>query len=216
MKTSFILMLLSLFTSPVYAHSDFCPEAALSEEQKAQIKEQKQTVWADFHAHILETVPTSEEQKTALSECFENRKKYWKNHRNFCPEAKLSEEQKAQVKELRENFRSSTQELDREGKQAARKELQQNILETVPTSEEQKTALSECFENRKKHRKNRRNFCPEAELSEEQKSQIKEQKRAAWANFHAHVLETVPTSEEQKAVLSECFENRKKCKKQRH
>lgn len=48
MKTSFILIFLSFITSPVYARSNSCPDAALSEEQQAQIKEQKQTVWAIF------------------------------------------------------------------------------------------------------------------------------------------------------------------------
>ena len=42
---------------------------------------------------------------------------------------------------------------------------------------------------------------------------MKEQRQAVRANFHAHVLETVPTSEEQKASLAECFENRKKRRK---
>ena len=213
MKTGFIIIFLSFLIPSVYAHSNFCSEAELSEQQKDQIKKQKKAVWADFHDRILETVPTSEEQKASLTECFENKKKHWKKRRNVCPEAELSEKQKSQVKELRKNFRSSIQELSKKERQAARKELQQNILETVPTSEEQQAALAECFENRQKHWKKRRNFCPEAELSEEQKDQIKKQKRAVRADFHDRILETVPTSEEQKASLAECFENRKKHRK---
>ncbi len=210
MKTGFIIIFLSFVTSSVYAHSGFCPEAELSKEQKGQIKEQKQAVWTDFHDYILETVPTSEEQKAALAECFERKHK---RGRNFCPEAELSEEQKAQVKELRKNSRSSVQKLSKKERRSARKELQQNILDTVPTSEEQQVALAECFENRKKHRKKHRKFCSEAELSKEQKGQIKEQKQAVWTDFHDYILETVPTSEEQKAALAECYENRKKRKK---
>ena len=212
MKISFILIFLSFITSSVYAHSNSCPEAELSEDQQAQIKEKKRAAWANFHAQILETVPTSEEQQAALAECFERNNKRYKN---FCPKAELSEEQQGQVKELRKSFKSSVQELGKKEKRAARKELQQNILETVPTSEEQQAALAECFEDRKKHRKKRRKFCPEAELSKEQKSQIKEQMRAVWANFHAQILETVPTSEEQQAVLAECFERKDK-KEKRH
>ena len=37
---------------------------------------------------------------------------------------------------------------------------QQNILETVPTSEDQQAALAECFENRKKHRKKAQKLLP--------------------------------------------------------
>lgn len=164
-----------------------------------------------FQAHILETVPTSEEQQAVLSECFERKK-----DRNFCPDATLSEEQQAQVKELHKGFWSSVQELDRKEKRAVRKELQQNILDTVPTSEEQQAALAECFEKRKKHRKKHRKFCPEAELSKKQRGQIKEQRRAVWANFHAQVLDTVPTSGEQKAALAECYEKRKKRRKRNY
>ena len=202
MKTGFIVICLSVITSSVYARSDFCPEAGLSEKQRKQIKEQKKAGWAEFQAHILETVPASEEQKVVLSQCFENRKK----RRNFCPEAELSEEQKAQIRELRQNFRNSVKDKSKDERQAARAELHGHILEVVPTSEEQRVALSECYENRKK----RRNFCPEAGLSKEQKAQIREQRRAARKEIQAHILETVPASEEQKVALSECYENRRK------
>lgn len=82
MKIScFVFIFFSLITSSVYAHSNFCPEANLSEDQRAQIKEQKRAVWADFHTHILETVSATEEQKAALAKCFEHRKKHWKKHK---------------------------------------------------------------------------------------------------------------------------------------
>ena len=165
MKTSFIFILISFITPLIYADSNFCPTADLSEEQKAQVKElrksfkastqdlskeEKRAMRADFKAQVLETVPTSEEQQAVLAECFDKRKgKHSRKKRNFCPTADLSEEQKAQVKELREGFKASTQDLSKKEKRTAQKELQQNILNTVPVSEEQKVALTECFENKK-------------------------------------------------------------------
>ena len=151
---------------------NFCPTAELSEEQKAQMKElregfkdsaqdlskeEKRAMWADFKAQVLETVPTSEEQQAVLAECFDKRKgKHSRKKRNFCPTAELSEEQKAQVKELRKGFKDSAQDLSKEERRTARKELQQNILNTVPVSEEQKVALTECFENKKRKKRHRK------------------------------------------------------------
>ena len=172
MKTSFIFIL--FFITPlVYADSNFCSEAELSEEQKAQVKElreafkasaqdlskeERRTMRADFKAQVLETVPTSEEQQAVLAECFDKRKKrHSRKHKNFCSEAELSEEQKAQMKELRKGFKASAQDLSKEERRTARKELQQNILNTVPVSEEQKVALTECFENKKRKKNKKRN-----------------------------------------------------------
>ena len=164
MKTNFIILFLFLITSSAYTRSKFCPEAELSGEQKAQVKElrknfkankeglnreEKRAAWADLQQSILNDIAISEEQQAALSECFDSRKK----RRHYCPEAELSEEQKAQVKELRKNFKANKEGLNREEKRAAWADLQQSILNDIATSEEQQAALSECFESRKKRKR---------------------------------------------------------------
>jgi len=70
---------------------------------------------------------------------------------DLCEEAKLSEEQRVQMRELRQKHGGS-RELSREERQEAWQKAQQEILEKVPTTEEQKQALSECFERRKNRR----------------------------------------------------------------
>ena len=77
MKTNFIIIFLFLITSSAYARSKFCPEAELSEEQTAQVKElrknvkanteglskeEKRAAWVDLQQSILD-IATSEEQK---------------------------------------------------------------------------------------------------------------------------------------------------------
>ena len=156
-------------TISVYADSKFCPEAELSDEQLAHIKEshrnfrdstcelskeERKTARADLQQKILETLSTSEAQKEALLQCFEKRKEKRKNrNRDHCPKAKLSNEQKADMKELHKNFRKSTCGLSKEERKAARAELHQTVLETIPTTEGQRDALSKCFERRKERRK---------------------------------------------------------------
>ena len=141
---------------------------------------------------------------------------------NFCPEAGFSDEQKAKVKEMRNHVKSSTHDMSKEDRQAAWSIFQQNVLETVATTEKQKTALSKCFEQYKHKGERRKKFCPEeAGLSDEQKAKMiemrnhvkssthdmnKEDRRAAWSTFRQNVLETVATTEEQRAALSKCFE----------
>lgn len=66
-----------------------------------------------------------------------------------CPEAGLSEEQKAQIKEIRQNLRDSNHGLSREERQTNKAELQKTILETIPETEEQRAALEQCFEHRR-------------------------------------------------------------------
>ena len=145
-----------------------------------------------------------------------------------CPEAGFSEEQKAHVKELRQDFKSSVEGLSREERRTAWSEFHQTVLDTIPETDEQKVALSECFEERKnkKRWKKRRHSCSKAAgLSEEQTDQWKalreefkssveglsrEERRTAWSEFHQTVLDTIPETDEQKAALSECFEDRKK------
>ena len=72
---------------------------------------------------------------------------------NFCPEAGLSEEQKQQIKNLFQE--RGDQNLSREERRTAQEELQKKILEEIAKTEEEKTALSKCFEQRRGH--NRRN-----------------------------------------------------------
>ena len=69
-----------------------------------------------------------------------------------CPAAKLSEEQKEQIKKLLQDSRSSSRDMNKEERRSTREESQKRILDTVPTTEEQKTALAECFERRRRNR----------------------------------------------------------------
>ena len=80
---------------------------------------------------------------------------------NFCPEAGLSEEQKEQIKNLSQE--RDKQNLSREERRTAREELQKKILEEVASTEDEKTALSKCFEQRKEH--NRRDRKPPQEVN---------------------------------------------------
>ena len=149
-----------------------------------------------------------------------------------CPEANLSEEQEAQIKELRQEVKASAEDLSREEKRAAWKDLRTRILERVVEGE-QREALAKCFENRKKkhkRRKHHRKYCPEAELSKEQRKQIKklhkefrvdacdfneEERKAAREDLHNHILERV-AEENQKEALLKCFERGKERRHQRN
>ena len=71
---------------------------------------------------------------------------------NFCPEANLSDEQKAQKKALHSEFRNSTEELSKEERKAAKVQLRQNILAIASLTDEQRAALLQCFERRKKRK----------------------------------------------------------------
>ena len=72
---------------------------------------------------------------------------------NFCPTAGLSEEQKEQIKNLVQE--TDDQNLNREERRTASQELKKKILEEIVMTEEEKTALSKCFEQRREHNKNR-------------------------------------------------------------
>ena len=72
---------------------------------------------------------------------------------NFCPTAGLSEEQKEQIKNLVQE--RDDQNLEREERRTASQELKKKILEEIVMTEEEKTALSKCFEQRREHNKNR-------------------------------------------------------------
>ena len=69
-----------------------------------------------------------------------------------CPAANLSEEQKEQIKKIHQDSRASSRDISKEERQSSREELQKRILDTVPTTEEQKSALAECFERRRRNR----------------------------------------------------------------
>ena len=170
MKT--ILVIFSfMMASSVYAHSKFCPEANLSDEQKTQIKElrkdfrdsvkelnreDKEKARAEFHQTVLDTV-AGNEQKGALEECFERRKERRHGRRHKCSEeAGLSHEQKEDWKALRKEFKASVEGLSREERREKRAVFHQQVLDTIPETEEQAEALSQCFEDRKKHRKKHR------------------------------------------------------------
>ena len=164
-KTGIALVLLFTLMGSAYAHKKRglkCPEANLSDEQKETLRtmkrefreslrgqalsrEEKRTARKNFKQTILDTIPTNEEQKVALTECF-NRTRGLK-----CPEANLSDEQKETLRTMKREFRESLrgQDLSREEKRTARKNFKQTILDTIPTNEEQKVALTECFNKRR-------------------------------------------------------------------
>ena len=70
---------------------------------------------------------------------------------NFCPKAELSEKQKNQIKEMHMQFKYLSQEMSREEKKTARENMQKNILNMMALTEEQKTALANCFKSHKRH-----------------------------------------------------------------
>ena len=137
--------------------------------------------------------------------------------RKGCPKANLSEDQKAAVKTMRQDFRAAAEGKSREEKRALKAELHQKILDTVPVSDEQRAALAKCQERKKRG-------CPEANLSEEQKTakralrkefraaaegKSREEKRALKAELSQKILDTIPASDAQRAALAECQERRK-------
>ena len=207
MKT-IILVFLSFITSSVYARSNSCPKAELSEVQETQIQDYKQAAEANFETLILDTVPVSEEQKVVLAECFKNKKR-------FCPKAELSEVQETQIKELLENFKAASHDMHWKDKKAAWRELEKTILDIVSASEEQQTATAKCLKHWKRHKRKHRKFCPEAELSEEQKTQIRDQRQATRIELQNYILDTVSASEDQKAALSAYFECKNESRRER-
>ena len=130
MKISFIAVLFFFITLSAYAHPRFCPEAELTEDQRNQIKELRE----DFKSSILDLESLTDDQKEALSQCFERKKERRAKRRPPCPEAELTEDQRNQVKELHEEFKSS-------------------ILDLESLTDHQREALSQCFDERKKERR---------------------------------------------------------------
>ena len=168
-KTAFIFIALLIFTTMSYAQSterNRCPDANLSAEQKNSMKkmwqnfreatknmnrEEKKAERADLKTAILQEIPQTEEQRQALSQCMEQRRQHHKKYR--CPDANLSAEQKNSMKKMWQNFREATKNMNREEKKAERADLKTAILQEIPQTEEQRQALSQCMEQRKKRNK---------------------------------------------------------------
>ena len=160
-KKSFsVVVLFTCFISLIYSNlaigdgankrkGDWCSEANLSDTQKESIKTAKQ----ESRQNILDNVLESDEQKAALSACWEKRKQRKKGKRNWCPEANLSDAQKKSIKEMRRNFKAQAGDLSEADRKQAKQELRQNILDNVLESDEQRTALSACWEKRKRHKR---------------------------------------------------------------
>ena len=232
-KTGLAVVLLTAFALPAYARKGKhwkCPEANLSEEQQSAVRaiwqelgastegktrEEKKALRAEARQEILDTVPSSDEQRAALAECQQRGKK-----KRRCPEANLSEEQRSAVRAIWREFRASAEGKTREEREALRAEARQEILNTVPSSDEQRAALAECQQRGKKKR-----HCPEANLSEEQQSAVRairqefrasaegktrEEREALRAEARQEILNTVPSSDEQRAALAECQQRGKK------
>ncbi len=198
--------------SPIEAEADqgrhnWCPEANLSDAQKESIQTAKQ----QLKQNILDTILESDEQRAALSACWEKKKERKKKRRNWCPEANLSDAQKESIREMRRNFKAQVKDLSEEDRKQAKQEFRQNILNTVLESDEQRAALSACWEKKKERKKKGHNWCPEANLSDAQKESI----QAAKQEFRQNILNTVLENDEQKAALSACWEKRKRHKRKR-
>ena len=211
MKTHFLIIALSIMASSVYAHSKSCPEAGLSDEQAVQwetlreefkasveglSKEERRAKRAEFHQHVLEVLPETQEQRTALEECFDRRKERRHGRRHKCfKEAELSDGQRDQWRALRSESR-------------------QTALDTVPATDEQRAALEQCFEkHREKRGHGKRHKCfEEVGFSDEQRDQW----RALRSEFRQYALDNVSATDEQRAVLKQCFERRKKKRGEGH
>ena len=142
-----------------------CQEADLSRDQKAAIK----TIWRDFKAaaegqtkeerrrlraearqSILDTVPSSEAQRTALAACQQRR------GQRGCPAAHLSEEQKTAIKALRRDFKAAAEGQTKKERRRLRAEARQEIEQNVLISDEQRAAFAECREQRRSRRRGQR------------------------------------------------------------
>ena len=147
---------------------NWCSEANLSDAQRKSIREMRRNFKAqagdlseadrkqakqELRQSILDTVLESDEQRTALSACWE---KWEQKRRNWCSEANLSDAQRKSIREMRRNFKAQAGDLSEADRKQAKQELRQNILDNVLESDEQRTALSACWEKRKRHRRNKR------------------------------------------------------------
>ena len=149
------------------------------------------------------------------------------NGGEWCPEANLSDAQRESIRSMRAGFREQTKDLSKEERKEARKAFWQDVANNVLENDEQRAAFSTCRENRKKERRNR---CPEANLSDAQRESIrsmraefkeqtkdlsKEERKEARKAFWQDVANNVLESDEQRAAFSECRENRKKRRRDR-
>ena len=230
-KTGLSAVLLAAFALPAYARKGpkgKCPEANLSEEQRSSVqeiwqefmasiegksREERRELRAEFHQEVLDTVPSSDEQRAVLAECQQKRRR---GKQRRCPEANLSEEQRFSAQEIWQEFMASIEGKSREERRELRAEFHQEVLDNVPSSDEQRAALAECQQKRRRGKQHR---CPEANLSEEQQSAVqeiwrefrasaegksREERRELRAEFRQEILDTVPSSDEQRVALAEC------------
>ena len=91
-----------------------------------------------------------------------------------CPTAHLSQEQKASIRHLKRQFKADTRDSSRKEKKQKREELNQDILNEVLTHQEQRTAYKICLRRQKWRIWI---WCPELNLSKEQKKTIRRQRR---------------------------------------
>lgn len=97
---------------------------------------------------IFSEADNVEESNTATENRYKRRHRRHKAGIPLCPEAGLSDAQKEEIRELRHSFRDSARDTNREDRQDTWFEFEQNVLNTIPTTEEQRAALSNCFERR--------------------------------------------------------------------
>ena len=72
---------------------------------------------------------------------------------SWCPEAGLSDEQTDQWQALRQDFKTSVEGLSKKERRAKWAEFHQQVLETIPETDEQQAALEQCFEDWEKRGK---------------------------------------------------------------
>ena len=141
---------------------------------------------------------------------------------DWCPEANLSDAQRESIQSIRAEFKEQTKDLPREERKEASQAFWQDVLNNVLESDEQRAAFSVC---REQWKNNRRNWCPEANLSDAQRESIqsmqaefkeqtkdlpREERKEASQAFWQDVLNNVLESDEQRAAFSVCRENRRK------
>ncbi len=149
-----------------YARSGLkCPEAELSEDQKAAVR----AIWRGFReaaegrpraerrelkaaarADIL-NIASSDAQRAALAECQSRRG----GQRGFCPEAELSKEQKKAVRALRRGFKEAKEGRSKAERRDLRAALWEDIL-NIASSDAQRAALAEC-QSQRRNRRQRQN-----------------------------------------------------------
>ena len=75
-------------------------------------------------------------------------KKGLKESATDVPAANLSEAQKESIREMRRNFKAQAADLPQEERKQAKQQMRADILNNVLESDEQREALSACWEKR--------------------------------------------------------------------